>query len=453
MGDRTGGLTAALTLVLGLVLVVHPAASTVDQGTDQEGSEAIELATNLTIPEGAHVAFGPGTRLIPDPDVSVDLRIVVDGHLTLEGTPRNPVLVEVPIVVNATGHLVLRSSLVQGIAQGAGCAVTLAGAGAWVSETTFLGNDRALCITRARSPANAGITLLPGPLAGLASSSSDGSSSPGWGVRVADALFESNRVAVQVGAEAPPVRLTRVTIEENEVGLETMGAPIHLDHVRFAGNAAWDIRMTSPGDVTATGSQFDPACVHIDGRSSHGCQRGSIGGVTWQTILLGSLWAVAFSVTELGRSLLVRVGVALRLYSRIPRDELLEHEIRDQLIDVLEAKPGLYLRQLARSVDVPYGQTVHHLEKLEQADLVVSVREGQHLRFYPVGTGEPIPKAWSTRERVLGVIERYPGVTQVEIARRLGISRQLVSYHVKKLRKAARVDTEDAKIGSRLFPR
>jgi predicted transcriptional regulator len=94
---------------------------------------------------------------------------------------------------------------------------------------------------------------------------------------------------------------------------------------------------------------------------------------------------------------------------------------------------------------------VYHLRRLESAGLIRSERDGIKRRFYPadepVNKGEP-----PTRERVLAAVRAEPGVHQSAIARELGVSRQLVSYHLDELEEDGKVDRRSSGSRKRVFP-
>lgn len=62
--------------------------------------------------------------------------------------------------------------------------------------------------------------------------------------------------------------------------------------------------------------------------------------------------------------------------------------IRHRLHDLLQASPGLHLRELERRLGVPQATLRHHLERLRTRGVVEAYRDGRLLRFFPAGDME-----------------------------------------------------------------
>lgn len=267
-----------------------------------------------------------------------------------------------------------------------------------------------------------------------------------------DSLVAGNDIGIHIGPGAVHLEFSNGTIQDNRIGLLSEGGSTEFDHTTFQANRDWDVYNTGePGDIRWSGSSFEPSCVYTEGRDGYGCQRGSIGGVTVLTILLGLLYGLAFLLSELGQYLLTRLWLWLRLYSRIPRDEVLEHETRQMLLELVRKDPGRHLRDLAKEVG-SYGRTVHHLRRLEDENFLRSQHEGRYLRFYPIDVDPDDREPKSTREHVFATIETTPGIYAAEIARRIDTSRQLVSYHVRHLLDVGKVTAEVDDRVNRLYP-
>ncbi|MBW3583960.1 MAG: ArsR family transcriptional regulator, partial [Euryarchaeota archaeon] len=86
-------------------------------------------------------------------------------------------------------------------------------------------------------------------------------------------------------------------------------------------------------------------------------------------------------------TLLRRIGwlAALPLFSKIDRDDVLDHPLRDQLVDAIRSTPGVTVQELRARFGLGYGTIVHHLRVLEHHHLVSSIREGRHRRLFLVG--------------------------------------------------------------------
>src|SRR5689334_15777582 len=60
----------------------------------------------------------------------------------------------------------------------------------------------------------------------------------------------------------------------------------------------------------------------------------------------------------------------------------LAHETRRRIMDVLKARPGIAVGELAQTFDVTRIAVMNHLAVLEQAGLVVSQKDGRSRRLY-----------------------------------------------------------------------
>lgn len=136
------------------------------------------------------------------------------------------------------------------------------------------------------------------------------------------------------------------------------------------------------------------------------------------------------------------------LYSRISRDELLEHPKRAAIYEAIEDEPGIHLSELSRELDLSWGTLLHHLRKLEKADLVTSDEaQGKRCFFLPgqVSSEERSILPALENEKARRIAEFYldnPGASQSEAAEDLGYSPALISWHLSKLEDAGVVERE-----------
>lgn len=136
------------------------------------------------------------------------------------------------------------------------------------------------------------------------------------------------------------------------------------------------------------------------------------------------------------------------LYTRISRDELLEHPTRAQIHEAIQETPGIHLSQLSRSLELSWGTLLHHLRKLEDANLVTSEEtQGKRCFFLPgqVSSEERSILPALENEKARKIAEFYaanPGASQSEAAEALGYSPALISWHLNKLEEAGVVERE-----------
>lgn len=129
------------------------------------------------------------------------------------------------------------------------------------------------------------------------------------------------------------------------------------------------------------------------------------------------------------------------LYTRLARSKVLDHETRDRIHELVLATPGIRYGELKRVTGLNAGALVHHLRTLERHQLVTSRREGTNRHFYPVGRRVPEPAPAPVTPMQARILDLLPegGLTQREIAERVGLTQQGANYHVKTLERAGRV--------------
>jgi predicted transcriptional regulator len=137
-----------------------------------------------------------------------------------------------------------------------------------------------------------------------------------------------------------------------------------------------------------------------------------------------------------GSSLMIGVGLLAGL----------KHPVRRQIYDHLRLLPGDHFRSVARSLRLAVGTARYHLNALVQDGLIYKQGSNGRTRYYVTG-GEAemnrlYARHWEYRDvrvRVLLTLKRMEGAQPAAIAKVLGISRQLASYHLRCLEKAGRV--------------
>lgn len=121
------------------------------------------------------------------------------------------------------------------------------------------------------------------------------------------------------------------------------------------------------------------------------------------------------------------------LYTRLARQQILEHGTREAIYGHIEANPGVHLRELQRALDLKHGTMLHHLGMLRRQGFVKVVRDGPHLRHYLTGTALRVEGRDPLRDEVVDHIAANPGVTNAAVAAALGKRPSLTHYHVERL--------------------
>ncbi|HLF17241.1 MAG TPA: winged helix-turn-helix transcriptional regulator, partial [Candidatus Thermoplasmatota archaeon] len=128
----------------------------------------------------------------------------------------------------------------------------------------------------------------------------------------------------------------------------------------------------------------------------------------------------------------------------VDRGNVLEHPMRRSLLQMVEAHPGLHLRELASRHETAVTNTQWHLRKLEMASLVRTQKLQGRRVYYPVQGG------MATRERAIQnaalqnpnaerlrqFLEAHAGCNQRSLAEALSMNPGTVRWHLRKLETA-----------------
>jgi len=123
----------------------------------------------------------------------------------------------------------------------------------------------------------------------------------------------------------------------------------------------------------------------------------------------------------------------LPLYSKIKREEVLDHFVRGQIYGYILSSPGEHYNAIKQALHLTNGSLAHHLKTLEREEFIRSRRYGLYRRFYPRNYRIPESDAFflnPIQQRLLGMAADTPGISQKEVSDRLGLTPPTVNYHV-----------------------
>jgi DNA-binding transcriptional ArsR family regulator len=206
------------------------------------------------------------------------------------------------------------------------------------------------------------------------------------------------------------------------------------------------MKIDEAGSVTDSGNQLIPGTVLAIGISGNeGLYAVSSSGlvqvrrppllpIAQVVIGLGALCGAGVAVTEEGR---YRILVALRTPAKMLPNQLLPHQ-DNVLIGMLNERPGIRLGEIRDSSRDELGSVnLRNLVRLERGGYVSSIRVGLGRRFFG---SAPLEAACdyqsSVATRILNSIKDAPGIWEGKLAQDLGLSQQIVHYHLKRLRSA-----------------
>jgi predicted transcriptional regulator len=123
---------------------------------------------------------------------------------------------------------------------------------------------------------------------------------------------------------------------------------------------------------------------------------------------------------------------------------VLEHFTRGRIYEYIRNNPGVNYTTIKKSLELTNGTLTHHLNYLKGQDFIKFKNDGMYKRFYVKGIKIPDngSKFNETQLKILGLITKRPGITQIEISKILKISDSTVSYNIKLLVNAGAVRIE-----------
>lgn len=134
------------------------------------------------------------------------------------------------------------------------------------------------------------------------------------------------------------------------------------------------------------------------------------------------------------------LGLFVPLYSRLARSEMLDNRVRNSVYEHVKANPGAHPSRIADALGLGWGTVVYHLARLEESSLLTARAAHNRKCFFAVGgeldnEGRNAVAAMSTDKAraIVDVLRGTPGLSQKELAEKLGMSQALTSWHVKRL--------------------
>jgi predicted transcriptional regulator len=165
-----------------------------------------------------------------------------------------------------------------------------------------------------------------------------------------------------------------------------------------------------------------------------------IGYTGWFMIslaMVGVVMIVVLGGTEIGFFAFL-LYILVPLYCRLKKEKILDNFIRGEIFGYIKANPGTHYMEIQNHLDVSNGVLAHHLNVLEREEFIKSNRDGLYKRFYPkhVKISKKGKHLSRLQKDIIEEVERHPGIVQKTLAKFLGESKQVVSYHIKVLTKA-----------------
>jgi len=161
----------------------------------------------------------------------------------------------------------------------------------------------------------------------------------------------------------------------------------------------------------------------------------------------------ALLATEVGRVAMMGL-LFLPLYTKIRRDHMMDHFVRGRIYEHICNNPGVNYSAIKERFNLTNGTVTYHLSMLERQEFIRSRHDGIYKRYFKAGlaAGAMDESPMSLQRAIVKLVTERPGLTQKEIARSLGSSKQLVSYYVRNLREERLVETHRSGRHVRVYP-
>lgn len=136
---------------------------------------------------------------------------------------------------------------------------------------------------------------------------------------------------------------------------------------------------------------------------------------------------------------------AVGLFSRIQPDQMLEHETRARILDAVSSNPGISLLDLRERMGVAWGTLNHHVHKMQDAGILVSVRQGPRRLLFAAESPEGQARKElallhvPTARRIAMAVQENPGVRQKDLCESLQLNKPAASKHLARFEAAGLV--------------
>ena len=117
-------------------------------------------------------------------------------------------------------------------------------------------------------------------------------------------------------------------------------------------------------------------------------------------------------------------------------EDILSLDSRKKIYEYVKTNPGAHLRQIARSLNLPLGTALYHLDYLTGSDMIVVRRDGRYKRFFVKHMLGRREKDYvsvfhhSVPRKIATVILAQGKRTQRELCEEVGVSRSTLSFHI-----------------------
>jgi predicted transcriptional regulator len=146
---------------------------------------------------------------------------------------------------------------------------------------------------------------------------------------------------------------------------------------------------------------------------------------------LAMLFIGLVAITEPGKYWFGLMGSPLYVKTK----DVLDNKTRHALLGVIVTQPGINYTAIKKEFGLANGQAAYHLNVLERESFIRSVRDGKMKRFYSAHSKVPegVMSTEETREAIVELVEKRPGINQLQVMEEMGLDRDTASYYLRDL--------------------
>jgi predicted transcriptional regulator len=148
-------------------------------------------------------------------------------------------------------------------------------------------------------------------------------------------------------------------------------------------------------------------------------------------------WVKLAYVSAMAAAFIVILKAAPFVLGKI--DDLLKNENRHNILNYVYSNPGATVADVAQAQSIERGTVKYHLFKLESEGKIVFNRMGKYSRIFrnshTYTDFEKVVIAHlqnQTSRSVLLMVLEEPGITNLEMAERLGVEKSAINWHINK---------------------
>jgi DNA-binding MarR family transcriptional regulator len=203
---------------------------------------------------------------------------------------------------------------------------------------------------------------------------------------------------------------------------------------------------TSPGSAPPAMGPLSSQVTFADKAAAVAGEAAGAGALTVFVVAAGSgldglralLARPSARLQQAGRFLL-RLLPFVPLFSRIQGSKVLDNPVRAHVHQVVVQDPGLSVEEVRSRAGIAWGTAVHHLRRLEDTGLLVSVTQNARRRYFAANTPASSRRTHvaaltqPTARRVADLVRRRPGLDQTALCEELGLRNPAASKHLQQL--------------------